>query len=148
MANISEQIQRSLLGAHQWLYEHSDGRFGQKIGKLPSLLLRTTGARSGKQRVSALVYGLDGDGRYVVVASNGGADRAPGWLHNVRANPRVEVQVGRERRPATAEILTDGAEYDRCWKIVNEVNRYQDGGRYDHYQTLTTRRIALVVLST
>lgn len=148
MASLTEQVQRALLGAHQWLYEHTDGRVGQKIGKLPALLLRTTGARTGKQRVSALVYGLDGEGRYVVVASNGASDRAPGWLHNVRADPHVEVQVGRVRRPATAEVLTEGADYDRCWKIVNEVNRYQDGGRYDHYQTLTDRRIALVVLST
>jgi len=148
MASFSEQFQRALLGAHQWLYEHSDGRIGQKIGKLPSLLLRTTGARTGKTRVAALVYGLDGDGRYVVVGSNGGSDRSPGWVHNVRSNPRVEVQVGRDRKPATAEILTEGADYDRCWKIVNEVNRYQDGGRYDHYQTLTARRLPLVVLST
>ena len=95
-----------------------------------------------------LVYGLDGAGRYVVVASNGGSARAPGWLYNVRADPHVEVQVGRDRHPATAAILTEGADYDRCWKIVNGVNRYQSGGRYDHYQTLTERRIALVVLST
>ena len=148
MASLSEQFQRSLLGVHQWLYERSDGRFGQKIGKLPSMLLRTTGARTGKQRVSALVYGLDGEGRYVVVASNGGADRAPGWLFNVKADPHTEVQIGRDRKPATAEILTEGDDYDRCWKIVNEVNPYQGGGRYDHYQTLTDRRIALVVLST
>jgi deazaflavin-dependent oxidoreductase (nitroreductase family) len=148
MANLSEQIQRAMLGAHQWLYERTDGRVAKTIGKLPALLLRTTGARSGKTRVSALVYGLDGDGRYLVVASNGGADRAPGWLHNLRADPHAEVQIGRERRAATAEILTEGADYDRGWKIVNELNRYQDGGRYDHYQTLTERRIALVVLST
>jgi deazaflavin-dependent oxidoreductase (nitroreductase family) len=148
MAGLSEQIQRSVLGVHQWLYEHTDGRVGQKIGKLPSLLLRTTGARTGKPRVSALVYGLDGDGRYVVVGSNGGADRDPGWVHNVRANPKVEVQLGRERKPATAQVLTEGADYDRCWKIVNELNRYQDGGRYEHYQTLTTRKIPLVVLAT
>ena len=148
MANLSEQFQRTVLGAHQWLYEHTDGRVGQKIGKLPALMLRTTGARTGKTRVSALVYGLDGDGRYLVVPSNGGSDRAPGWLHNLSADPHAEVQVGRERRPATAEILTEGADYDRGWKIVNELNRYQDGGRYDHYQKLTERRIPLVVLST
>ena len=58
------------------------------------------------------------------------------------------MQIGRDRHPATAEILTDGADYDRCWKIVNDVNRYKGGGRYEHYQTLTQRRIALVVLST
>lgn len=148
MPNLSEQIQRAFLGAHQWLYERTDGRVGSKIGKLPALLLRTTGARTGKERVSSLVYGLDGPGRYVVVASNGGSDRAPGWLYNVRADPSVDVQIGRERWAAKAEVLTEGADYDRCWKIVNDVNRYQDGGRYEHYQTLTERRIALVVLAT
>jgi deazaflavin-dependent oxidoreductase (nitroreductase family) len=148
MAGLTEQIQRSVLGVHQWLYEHTDGRVGQKLGKLPSLLLRTTGARTGKARVSALVYGLDGESRYLVVGSNGGSDRDPGWVHNIRANPKVEVQIGRERKPATAEILTEGADYDRGWKIVNELNRYQDGGRYEHYQTLTTRRIPVVALST
>ena len=58
------------------------------------------------------------------------------------------MQVGRVHRAATAQILTDGTDYDRCWKIVNDVNRYQGGGRYDHYQTLTRRPIPLVVLST
>jgi deazaflavin-dependent oxidoreductase (nitroreductase family) len=148
MAGLIETFQRSALKVHQMLYERTDGRIGQQIGKLPTLLLRTKGARTGQGRVSALVYGLDGPGRYVVVASNGGADRAPGWLYNVRADSHVEVQVGRNRSPATAEILTEGTDYDRCWKIVNDLNRYKDGGRYEHYQTLTERRIALVVLST
>jgi len=148
MAGLAEKVTILGLRAHQWLYERTDGRVGQNIGKLPTLLLRTKGARTGQTRVAALVYGLDGDGRYVVVASNGGADRSPGWLHNVRADPHAEVQVGRTRYEATAEILTEGPDYDRCWKIVNAVNRYQDGGRYDHYQTLTDRRIPLVVLST
>ena len=148
MTSISEQIQRAALGAHQWLYERTDGRIGQKIGKLPTLLLRTTGARTGQTRVAALVYGLDGDGRYVVVGSNGGSDRSPGWVHNVRADAHVEVQIGRERHAATGEVLTEGADFDRCWKIVNDLNRYKDGGRYEHYQTLTERKIPLVVLST
>ncbi len=148
MPGLTESFERVALGVHQWVYEKSHGRIGHKIGKLPTLLLRTTGARTGQTRVAALVYGLDGDGRYVVVASNGGSDRAPGWLHNLRADAHAEVQVGRARKPATAEILTDGADYDRCWRIVNEVNPYKGGGRYDHYQTLTKRRIPLVVLVT
>ncbi len=143
-----EAVQRVGLHAHQWLYEHTDGRIGGKVGKLPALLLRTTGARSGKTRTSALIYGMDGAGRYVVVASDGGSDRSPGWLHNLRANPSAEVQVGRSRHRATAEILTEGPDYDRCWKIVNDVNRYKDGGRYEHYQTLTSRKIPVAVLST
>ena len=141
-------MQRIGLGVHQWLYEHTDGRIGQKAGKLPALLLRTTGARTGKTRTSALVYGMDGAGRYVVVGSDGGADRSPGWVHNLRANPTAEIQVGRERHPVTSQILTEGPDYDRCWKIVNDLNRYKDGGRYEHYQTLTTRKIPVVVLST
>jgi len=119
-----------------------------RSGKLPALLLRTTGARTGKTRTSALVYGMDGNGRYVVVGSDGGADKSPGWVHNLRANPKAEIQIGRARYPVTAEILTEGPDYERCWKIVNDLNRYHDGGRYEHYQTLTTRRIPVVVLST
>ena len=148
MSSPLESVQRIALGVHQWLYERTDGRFGGKVGKLPALLLRTTGARTGKTRTSALVYGTDGPGRYVVVGSDGGNDRAPGWVHNLRADPRAEVQIGRTRHPATAEILTEGPDFDRCWKIVNDLNRYQGGGRYEHYQTLTTRKIPVVVLST
>jgi deazaflavin-dependent oxidoreductase (nitroreductase family) len=148
MAGLIESFERFALKTHQWLYEHTDGRVGQKIGKLPTLLLRTKGARTGQTRTSALVYGLDGDGRYVVVGSNGGSDHTPGWVHNVRADSNVEVQIGRKRSGASGEVLTEGPDYDRCWKIVNELNRYKDGGRYEHYQTLTSRRIPLVVLST
>ena len=145
---MTETLERGFLRAHQWLYERTGGLVGHRLGPLPTLLLRTRGARTGKTRVAALVYGLDGPGRFVVVASNGGSDRAPGWLHNLRAEPRAEVQVGRKRQDVTAEILTEGDDYDRCWKIVNDLNRVRGGGRYDHYQTLTQRRIPLVVLST
>ena len=144
---LTETVERSFLAAHQWIYERTGGRVGHRLGPLPTLLLRTRGARTGQTRVAALVYALDGDGRYVVVASNGGSDRSPGWLHNLRAEPRAEVQIGRKRRQVAAEILTEGPDYDRCWKLVNEVNRFRGGGRYDHYQSLTERRIPLVVLS-
>ena len=143
-----ETVQVGFLRVHQWLYERTDGRIGAIVGKLPALLLRTTGAKSGLTRTSALVYGTDGDGRYVVVGSDGGSDRSPGWVHNLRADPHAEVQIGRTRHAATAEVLTDGPDYDRCWKIMNDLNRYQGGGRYEHYQTLTTRKIPVVVLST
>jgi deazaflavin-dependent oxidoreductase (nitroreductase family) len=69
-------------------------------------------------------------------------------VHNLRADPHAEIQIGRERHPATAEILTEGADYERGWKIMNELNRFKDGGRYEHYQSLTTRRIPVVALTT
>ena len=76
--------------------------------------------------------------------SNGGAPKAPGWFHNLSAKPEVEVQVGRERRPATATVVNRGEpDFDRLWKAVNENNR----DRYDGYQEKTERKIPVVVLA-
>ena len=68
----------------------------------------------------------------MVAASNGGADRPPGWLLNVKAEPAVDVQIGRRRFPAVAAVTGPGdANYDRLWQLVNERNR----GRYNKYQS-------------
>jgi deazaflavin-dependent oxidoreductase (nitroreductase family) len=64
---------------------------GQRLIGVPCLLLRTTGRKSGTVRTSALVYARDGED-YLLVASNGGADRPPGWLFNIQAEPKVEIQ--------------------------------------------------------
>ena len=103
---------------------------------------RTTGRRSGATRTNGLVYACDGDD-YLVVASNGGADRSPAWLHNLRANPDVEIQIARERRKGTARIVepTD-PDYDRLWRIVNDNNR----DRYSEYQKQTARAIPVVAV--
>src|SRR5437588_3432512 len=101
---ISDQVLHTMLRVHAAVYKGTDGRIGHRLLGVPTLMLRTTGRRSGQTRTNALVYAPDAD-RFVVVPSNGGADRAPGWLHNVRAAPAVEVQVGRQRRPATATIV-------------------------------------------
>ena len=93
-----------VLAIHQRLYERSDGRIGHRMLGTPTLLLRTQGRRSGVTRTNALVYAAD-DGGYVVVASKGGDDHPPGWLLNLEAEPNVEVQVGRTRRPASARVL-------------------------------------------
>ncbi len=73
---------------------------GPFVGK-PLLLLTATGARSGQRRTTPLIYTPDGN-RYVIVASKGGAPENPGWYHNLRANPIVEVEVGSERFMARA----------------------------------------------
>ena len=136
-------LQSSFLRLHQAIYERTDGRIGHRLVGVPSLILRTTGRRSGLTRTAVLAYGRDGD-RYVVVASNGGQDQPPAWLHNVRANPDVEIQVGRRRAAGRARIVEAGdPDYPRFWRLVNEVNH----GRYDGYQRLTERPIALVVLT-
>jgi F420H(2)-dependent quinone reductase len=136
-------IARLFLRLHQAVYVRTDGRLGHRLIGVPSLILRTTGRRTGKTRVAVLSYGSD-EGRYVVVASNGGQDRPPAWLHNVRADPEVSIQVGRRRAAAQARIVESGdADYPRLWRLVNEVNH----GRYDGYQKRTARPIALVLLT-
>ena len=137
------RIVLALLRLHQAVYDLSDGRAGHHMLGVPCLLLRTTGRRTGKSRTSALVYARDG-ADYVVVASLGGSDQPPAWLHNVRADPHVGVPVGRERFAAVATVVERGEEdYARLWRSVNEVNR----GRYDRYQAKTSRPIPLVRLT-
>lgn len=136
-------VTSQVLRVHEKLYIASDGRVGHKILGVPTLLLHTTGRRSGKTRTNGLVYARDGED-YLVVASNGGADRAPGWLHNLQANPAVEVQIGRDRRPATARIIdSSDPDFSRVWQIVNANNR----DRYSGYQQQTARSIPVVALS-
>jgi F420H(2)-dependent quinone reductase len=132
-----------VLRLHERLYKATDGRVGHRMIGVPTLLLRTTGRRSGATRTNALVYARDGDD-YLVVASNGGADRDPAWLFNLRAKPEVEIQIGRGRRAASARILGPAdPDYERLWKIADEENRE----RYAAYQEQTPRPIPLVVIT-
>ena len=132
-----------VLSVHQWLYSRSGGRVGHRLIGVPSLLLRSTGRKSGAVRTSALVYAKNGDS-YLLVASNGGADRPPGWLFNIQAQPRVEIQVGTVTKPATATVVNAGdPRYPRLWKAVNDNNH----GRYDGYQAKTSRPIPVVVVT-
>jgi deazaflavin-dependent oxidoreductase (nitroreductase family) len=128
------------LSIYQWLYEKTDGRFTW-LGGLPVLLLRTTGRKTGAERTAALVYLKDAE-ELVVVASNGGSDKAPGWLFNIKTHPEVGVQIGRQRTRMRARIA-DSRERARLWPLVNQNN----SNRYDGYQTKTARQIPLVILS-
>jgi len=133
-------VGRYFLYVHQWLFETTDGRVTW-LGGLPVLLLRTTGRKTGTERTAALVYLQDGKD-LVIVASNGGSDRAPAWLGNLVKTPTVGVQIGRERRTMRARIANP-EERARLWPLVNEMN----AGRYDDYQSRTEREIPLVILS-
>lgn len=129
----------SLLHVHQWAYELTGGRWGHGIGRLRTLLLRTTGRRSGRRRTVALLYQRDGD-RLIVVGSKGGSDTPPGWLLNLQAQPDVEVQVGTRRFPARARVAT-ADEQRRLWPVMTRL--WPD---YERYQSQTNRRIPLVIL--
>jgi deazaflavin-dependent oxidoreductase (nitroreductase family) len=141
--SVAEALTGQVLRLHGRLYVRSDGRVGHRMLGVPTLLLRTIGRRSGATRTNALVYARNGDD-YLVVASNGGAGQAPGWLHNVRASADVELQVGRERRKARARIVEPSdPDFDPLWRIVNENN----SDRYSGYQQKTSRPIPVIAIT-
>ena len=108
-------------------------------GPIPTLLLTTTGRRSGKQIVMPLIYG-ETDGNYVVVASKGGAPQHPGWYLNLVAKPEVGIQVLANRFRVKARTAT-GEERSRLWQKMAAI--YPP---YNAYQKKTDREIPVVVL--
>jgi len=104
------------------------------------LLLTTTGAKTGAQRTTALTS-FEEDGCHVVIGSFLGAARDPGWVHNLRAHPKVAIQVGVRRFDADARE-TRGEERDRLW--ARAVSIQPD---YRQYEASTTREIPVVVLT-
>jgi len=135
-----------MLRLHDRIYKGTHGRIGHTIPGGPSMLiLHTTGAKTGIQRSSSLAYARDGDS-YLVVASKGGAPQSPGWYHNLKADPNVEVNVGRRRFKASARGVTpDDADYARLWTLVNAMKNNEN--RYNGYQKRTSRPIPVVVLT-
>ena len=132
-----------VLKLHEALYKRSGGRVGHRMIGVPSLLLTTTGAKTGNLRTSALVYARD-SADYLLVASNGGSDSSPAWLHNIRNRPEVEIQIGRRRMSGTARVIESAdEEYDRLWWLVNENNH----DRYTAYQQQTSRPIPVVAVT-
>ena len=125
---------------HVQRYQETDGAEGHVWLKgTTTLLLTTTGRKSGTQYTTPLIYTFDG-GNPVIVASQGGTPDNPDWYLNLVANPHVDVQIKGEKfhaHPHTAE----GEERERLWKQMAAV--WPD---YDEYQKKTDREIPVVVL--
>lgn len=116
-----------------------DGRVGGQFEGAPVLLLHTTGARTGQERVNPMMY-LEIEGRVFVFASKAGAPTHPDWFHNLVANPRVTVELGTESFFARA-VPIEGEERTR---IYDEQARLYPGFR--EYQDKTDRVIPVVEL--
>jgi deazaflavin-dependent oxidoreductase (nitroreductase family) len=80
----------------------------------PILIMMSRGARSGEPRRALLTYSRDGDD-YVVAGTAGGSPKDPAWLHNLRAHPEVDIEIGDDRFVARATPVIDGRERDRLW---------------------------------
>ena len=120
-------------------FRTNEGKVGGPFDGAPILLLHTTGARSGEERVNPMMYLADGD-RLVVFASKGGAPTHPDWYHNLVANPDVEIEVGTERRSMRARVA-EGEERDRLY--AEQSRRYP---QFAKYQEGTDRTIPVVIL--
>ncbi|MER6463469.1 nitroreductase family deazaflavin-dependent oxidoreductase [Streptomyces sp. NPDC048409] len=123
------------------LYESSGGTEGTTLMDtgLPVILLTTLGVKSGKIRKTPLMR-VEHDGKYAVVASQGGAPKNPVWYYNVKSQPLVELQDGPVRQDMTAREIT-GAEKDEWWdRAVAAYPPYAD------YQKKTDREIPVFVL--
>ncbi|MCW2566313.1 MAG: hypothetical protein JWN54_410 [Mycobacterium sp.] len=120
-------------------YESSGGTEGTTLRGLPVVLLTTIGAKSGKVRKSPLMR-VEHDGRYAVVASQGGAPKHPTWYHNLVAHPHVRLQDGPVVRELTARELT-GDEKAEWWDRA--VAAFPD---YADYQRKTDRQIPVFLL--
>ena len=122
-------------------FRANGGRVGGQFAGANLLILRTIGAKSGEVRESPVAYFPEDDGSMVVVASKAGLPTHPDWYHNLKANPKFDVEVGADTVPVTAEEIT-GAEYAAKWaEIVAKAPGFGE------YQTKTTRVIPLVRLT-
>ncbi len=105
----------------------------------PIMLLTTTGARTGKRTTTPVGFGVDGD-RVYVVGSKGGGPSNPAWFYNLRANPSVTVELGRESYQARA-VITEGADRDRLYGLIAA-----QVPAFGEYEKATDRTFPVVVL--
>jgi deazaflavin-dependent oxidoreductase (nitroreductase family) len=124
---------------HLVWYRMTGGLVGHRLGSLTFLLLTATGRKSGRPHTAPLLYMADGDA-FVVIGSNGGNAKHPAWVHNLRAHPQADVQVG-SRHVAVTAREAEGEERARLWSKVVETYR-----NYENYQKETEREIPVVVL--
>lgn len=120
-------------------FRANQGRVGGQFEGAPVLLLHTTGARMGRERVTPMMF-LDLDGHRYVFASKAGADTSPDWYHNLRAHPEVTVEAGTASYRAEASALM---EPERTRVYSEQARRYPG---FAEYESKTTRVIPVVEL--
>jgi deazaflavin-dependent oxidoreductase (nitroreductase family) len=120
-------------------FRTNGGKVGGGFQGADLLLLHTTGARSGKTRVSPLAYRREGDS-LVVFGSKAGAHTHPDWFHNLRANPRARVEVGSDEFDVQARVA-EGAERTTIWE-----HQKRDVPNFAEYEQKTDREIPVIIL--
>ena len=137
---VERFVLRTYPQIHVSLYRLTNGSIAGNFGARNFLLLTMTGRKSGKEYTTPLPYTLD-NGRFIVIASNGGAATDPQWCLNLRAHPQAKVQIGQKTIAVTASEA-HAEERKRLWSsITSQFSNYAD------YQRRTTREIPVVILT-
>ena len=131
---------RLMTGIHEGVFRASRGRALSTLMGMPVVLVTTHGRQTGEARSVMLTAPIADEHRIVLVASNGGSDRHPGWFHNLLADPNVVV-LGDGREQQMRARVVEGDERAALWPEV--VDRYPG---YAWYQGHTDRQVPLVVL--
>jgi deazaflavin-dependent oxidoreductase (nitroreductase family) len=122
-------------------FRANSGRVGGMFEGASMILIHHVGAKSGIERVAPLVHFPEDDDHTVIVASAGGAPNHPAWYHNLKANPKIDVEVGSETYTVVADEIT-GPERDEIWtRVTTAAPGFAD------YQRKTDRVIPLLRLS-
>jgi deazaflavin-dependent oxidoreductase (nitroreductase family) len=143
---VADDLDRATDSRWDWVAEQtraylaSGGTVGHESNGVCTLVLATTGRRSGIPRRTCLIYGIAGED-FVVVASKGGADEDPAWFKNLQADPSVGVQVGGRRFTARARVASP-AERAPLWLLMARIFPL-----YDEYAQKTDREIPIVLLT-
>jgi deazaflavin-dependent oxidoreductase (nitroreductase family) len=137
---VNEIVLKLVTGVHKAVFRASNGRLANRGSGMPVLMLTTTGRKSGQPRTTMLTSPLQDGERIMLVASNGGDDRHPAWLLNLREDPKVAVTMGGRTMPMTAHVA-DAAEKADLWPRI-----VADHANYAGYQSKTARDIPVVVL--
>lgn len=121
-------------------FRANGGKVGGPFEGAPMILVHHTGAKSGTERVTPLVYQADGD-NWVIFASKAGAPSHPHWYHNLMANPDTTIEVGDETIPVTTTEAS-GDERSRLWETQK-----QQAPQFAEYEAKTGREIPVLVFS-
>ncbi|WP_421843844.1 nitroreductase family deazaflavin-dependent oxidoreductase [Mycobacterium sp.] len=136
---FTDSIIKWMSRLNTFMYRRGSGEgLGGTFQKIPVALLTTTGRKTGQARVSPLYFLRDGE-RVVVAASKGGSAKNPMWYLNLKANPKVQVQIKKELLDRTAR---DATEEERAKYWAQLVEMYPT---YNDYQSWTDRTIPIVI---
>jgi deazaflavin-dependent oxidoreductase (nitroreductase family) len=122
-------------------FRANEGRVGGPMAGATMILVHHIGAKSGIERVSPLACSPQGERRFAIVGSNGGSPTHPDWYYNLKANPRIEVEVGTQTFTVLAEELNDTARADLWPKLVAE------SPALGEFQTRATRQFPVFMLT-